>query len=294
MKNIRISVIVLLIVQALWPASSSAADAERAGFDDALTKQEQIYRSRGESRPDGYVIDRSLLSYVYTLSAGFDRALAALGATDRWLEIGAGRGQAVLDYFAGKIDAMNAAVPAHVEDKAQVVAISIEDRRTPVWQQTAATLAPDRMQYLHGKRLREYAPAELGRFKLITDVIGGFSYSVNLSDFMATVLSLLEVNSDFYTVLQDVHSREGTNKPHYAGAPYLTEISKPDGSKVKICSWLQSIGCVQVTCDLKAGWKPPIEVYHIRKVCANTQVPLLITTHFEAGTPPERGFLLAN
>jgi hypothetical protein len=290
MTRTGIRIVLLLILQTLWAEQSFAVVPVDAQFTEELSKQEQIYKSTGEQRPDGYVIDRSLLSYVYTLSAGFGRALAILGAKDRWLDIGAGRGQAVLDYFAGKTDAMNVDLPARVEEKAQVVAISIEDRRTPLWQQAASTLPPDQMRYLAGRRMGEYSLRELGQFRIITDVIGGFSYSLNLSVFMEKVLEVLELNGDFYTLLQDVHAEEGTNKPYYAGASYLTEIAGADGAEVKVCSWLKSIACVAVTCELKTDWKPYIEKYHVRKICNDVKVPALVSTHFEAGTPPERKF----
>jgi hypothetical protein len=102
----------------------------------------------------------------------------------------------------------------------------------------------------------------------------------------------LEVNGSFYTVLQDVHSEAGTNKPYYAGAPFLTQIANATGAEVRVCSWLKNITCVEVTCELKMPWKPPIETYSIRKVCNDVTVPGLWPTHYTAGTPPERGFHL--
>jgi hypothetical protein len=289
MKNAGIRVIALLILQALWVGTPHSAEPGSALKTEEMSKQESIYRSQGEQRPEGYVIDRSLSMYNDALSSDFDRTLASLGPKDRWMDIGAGMGQAILDYSTPVYDL------THLErrgKKAQAVAISIEDRRTAAWHQTAASLGGNQLQYFFNKRLREYSVAELGQFQLITDVIGGFSYVENLSLFMEKVLGFLGMNGSFYTVLQDVHSDEGTNKPFYAGAPYLTEIENADGSKVKICSWLKSITCVEVTCELKNGWKPPIEVYRIQKVCNNPTVPALVPTHFAAGTPPERKFQL--
>jgi hypothetical protein len=284
----------LLISQVLWAVQSRAADPVAPQFKEELLKQEQIYQGRGEQRLEGYVIDRSLLSYIYTLSPGFDRTLANLGAQDRWLDIGAGRGQAVIDYFAGRFDAMHADLGDRRNEKAQVVAISIEDRRTALWDQAAANLAPGQMRYLAGRRLREYAPGELGQFQLITDVIGGFSYSTSLSLFVEKVLGLLELNGNFFTVLQDVHAQDGANKPYYEGARYLTEITQADGSEVRVCSWLKRIACAEVVCELKSEWQPPIEVYRIRKVCNDVAVPALTPVRYEAGTPPEREFRLVN
>jgi hypothetical protein len=294
LKNSATRLGVLLVFQALWWGTAHSQGPANPKLADEMLKQESIYQGKGSQLLEGYVTDRSLLAYTFTLSAEFDRSLANLGPQDRWLDIGAGQGQAILDYYTPRYDAM------HLEDrerrgrKARAVAMSIEDRRTPLWHQTAASLEASKIQYLFGKRLREYSPRELGQFQLITDVIGGFSYAVDLSLFMEKALALLEVNGSFYTLLQDVHAENGTNKPHYAGSPFLTEITHADGSKMRVCPWLKSMTCVEVSCELKTQWKPPIEVYRIRKVCSDVVVPALVQVHYEAGTPPERGYRLAN
>jgi hypothetical protein len=294
MKKNGISMVVLLVLQTLCLEQSHSADAGSPQFNEELEKQEQIYQSRGEQKPEGYVIDRSLLSYIYTLSSGFDRSLANLGPKDRWLDIGAGRGQAILDYFAERFDAMYADRRERRGGKARAVAISIEDRRTPLWHQAAASLGANQIRYLSGRRLREYSSEELGKFQVITDVTGGFSYTQNLSLFVEKVLGILELNGSFYTVLQDAHSADGANTPYYEGSPFLTEIANADGSEVKVCAWLKSIACVEVACEFKPGRTPPIEVYHVHKVCNDVTVPALVAVHYEAGTPPERGFRLKN
>jgi hypothetical protein len=281
---------VLSVLPALWLAGASAFAGEAVSpqFNEERAKQEQIYHSTGDQRPEGYVIDRTLASYKDALSAGFDALLTALGAKDRWLDIGAGEGQAIIDYVTpAMVDGR-----AYFGGPAQAVAMSIEDRRKPVWHQTASTIAVNRISYLANKRLRDYAPGELGRFRLITDVIGGFSYVENLTLFMEKVLGILELNGSFFTVLQDVQSEAGTNKPYYANAPYLTTLKRADGSDITVCAWLRSISCVAVTCELKSGWRPPIENYSIRKTCDEVRVPALSMTHFAAGTPPERVFRL--
>jgi hypothetical protein len=142
--------------------------------------------------------------------------------------------------------------------------------------------------------LREYSPEELGQFQLITDFLGAFSYTRYLSVFMGKALGTLTVNGNFYTLLQDVRSENGANRPFYSGSPFLTEIVKSDGSEMKVCSWLKSISCVEVTCELKPDSSPPAELYRIRKVCDGVTVPQLELIHFAAGTPPERRFQLKN
>jgi hypothetical protein len=176
--------------------------------------------------------------------------------------------------------------------KAKAVAISIEDRRTDNWNNAAASVGPEKIRYLYGKTLREYSDEELGgRFQVITDVFGGFSYTRDVSLFMEKALGLLDVGGSFYTVLQDVHWQNGSNKPFYPDSPFLTEIRKADGSEMKVCSWLKSISCVEVTCDVKDA-SPPVEMYGIKKVCANVNVPATLPVHFQAGTPPERRFIM--
>jgi len=244
--------------------------------------------------PSGYVVGRSLLSYVSTLPAGFDRALAELGPSDRWLDIGAGEGNAVLDYYTELYDAMHWEGRERRGRKARAVAISIEDRRTPEWRQTAARLAPDQIRYLHGKRMREYSTEELGRFQLVTDVVGGFSYTRYLSAFMEKVLSVMDVNATFYTLLLDVRPETEPDPALYKDLLFLTEIENADGSNVKVCSWLKSISCVKVTCELNTDLKRPFELYRIQKVCDKVAVPPLVPLSYEAGTPPPRRYRLVS
>jgi len=294
LKNTGIRLVALLVLQTLWLETSLSQVPASPRIGEEISKQERIYQSKGEQVPEGYYTDRSLWDYARALSSGFDRVLANLGPNDRWLDIGAGGGQAILDYYTPAYDL------AHWEGwerrnwKAQAVAISIEDRRTPRWQQDAANLEKNKIQYLFNRRLREYSFDELGQFQVITDVIGGFSYTDNLSLFVEKVLGFLDLYGSFFSILQDVRSEDGTNRPHYAGSPFLTEISNAEGSEVGICAWLKSIACVEVTCESKTGWKPPVEAFHIRKVCNDVTVPALVTIHYEAGTPPERRFQLGN
>jgi SAM-dependent methyltransferase len=297
----------LLALLAPWPGAVLAQAPQGAGaapqgavkqgtatpapaLDDPVARQERIYRSQGKDVPEGYVISRGLADYSYALSGGFTGSLAALGSNDRWLDIGAGEGRAILDYYTPGYDATRPRGPARGSGKARAVAMSIEDRRTAQWHDAAARLDPGTITYLSGKSLRGYKRDELGRFQLITDVIGGFSYVRDLSYYMERALDLLEVGGTFYTVLQDVHAEDGWNSPYYEGSPFLTEIQNTDGSKMKICAWLKRISCVAVTCELTARMRPPVELYRIHKTCDDVSVPALLPVHYEAGTPPERRY----
>ena len=283
-------VVALLVLQALCATTAHSEAPGGAVSNEEVSKQSGIYRSRGEDVPAGYVVDRSLLSYAFTLGTEFTRSLASLGSGDRWLDIGAGEGRAVLDYCTSKYEALFQGANRNA-GKAKSVALSIEDRRTVQWHLTAATLEPTQIQYLFGRRLREYSQEELGQFQVITDVLGGFSYTRYLSVFMEKALGFLALNGSFYTVLQDVRSEAGKNRPYYPDARFLTEMADARGSELQVCAWLKSITCVEVTCEAKADRTPPIEVYRIRKTCDGVIVPPVALTHFEAGTPPERRFV---
>lgn len=279
-------------VMALLGISPSYGAEDAGKIASELAKQEAIYGAKGEQTVEGYTVDRALDTYAEGLASGFDRALAKLGPADRWLDIGAGQGNAILDYYSVSYDARHGNGAARTP-KAQAVAISIEDRRTQLWQTTAARLGENRIQYLFGKRFGQYSGDEIGRFQLISDVIGGFSYTNNISTFMEKVLGALDVNGTFYTVLQDVQRENGANKPHYPGSPFLTELVGADGSQMKVCEWLKQITCVQVTCEPR-DWTPPTEAYRVTKTCENVSVPATATVHYAAGTPPERRFVVQN
>jgi hypothetical protein len=290
-KITGIAAAAILAWQLAGPVPLHAQDVSGAELAEEHAKQEEIYQRKRV--PRGYVIDRSLEGYAYMLPDEFDRALANLGEHDRWLDIGAGQGQAILDYYAPGYDKTHPAGRKKRGRKAKSVAVSIEDRRTPEWHKSVAKLEAEKIQYKHGKRLREYSTAELGRFQLITDVMGGFSYAADLSVFMQSVMQLLEVEGDFFTLLQDVEIEARTNKPWYEGYSFATEIENPAGPKTTICSWLKSIGCAEVRCEARLSLRPQREVYHVRKVCEAVSVPALETVDFQAGTPPQRGYRVA-
>jgi len=288
----RLHLLALLIAPILCTGTAPAQTPDSAKIKAEVSKQESIYRSEGDRVPSGYTIDRTLENYADALVTGFDDALARLGPADRWLDIGAGKGQAILDYFAPQYDLAHPDGRERRGKKARVVAMSIEDRRTADWQLSAASLGGNQLQYLADRRLRDYGLEELGQFQIITDVIGGFSYTTDLTLFMEKVTGLLALDGRFYSVLQDVQSEAGTNQPYYDKSPYLTEIKDAGGADLKVCSWLKSISCVHVTCELKKGWRPPVEAFQVQKICNEVKVPPLTPVHYEAGTPPERRFVL--
>jgi hypothetical protein len=281
--------VLIVIIQALGLRAGWPQEPAQPRINEEFLEQEKIYRSRGADGRRVYTIDRGLSRYAERLPSGFCDALGRLGSSDRWLDVGAGQAQAILDYYLPE----DAAAPAEKclasGPRARAVAISIEDRRTEDWKQEAARLGDDRIRYLSGKRLRQYSPEELGKFQIITDVYGGFTYTEDLSQFVDKVLSLLEVGGSFYTLATGVHLEDGKDK---LGSLYLTELEDAFGRPVKVCSWLKKISCVQVTCESKTDLKRPTQLIKIQKLCSDTSVPRMKLVEFEAGYPPGRCFQL--
>ena len=284
-----LAVLIVIALQALGPGTGRPQEPAQPRIEEEIAKQEKIYRSRGADVPSGYVTGRALSDYAELLPSGFCDALGRLGSSDRWLDIGAGEGQAILDYFAPEDDTAPAKSCALSGGKARAVAMSIEDRRTDKWQQQAASLGGDRIRYLSGKRLRNYSGEELGKFQIITDVYGGFSYTEDLSQFLENVLSLLEIDGVFYTIVQSVHLEDGKDK---LSTWYLTELVDAAGRDVKVCSWLKKTACVKVGCESKSDWDTPTELINIRKVCSDVSIPRMKLLKYEAGNPPGRRFQL--
>ena len=283
------TLLLVIVVQVFGWGAGWPQEPAQARIEEEITKQEKIYRSRGADVPSGYVTARALSDYAELLPTGFCDALGSLGSSDRWLDIGAGEGEAILDYYAVGDDTAPAKKCARLSGRARAVAMSIEDRRTDKWQQQAAILGADRIRYLSGKSLRQYLSEELGQFQIITDVYGGFSYTEDLSLFMQKALSLLETGGVFYTIVQGVHLEDGKDRPN---TRYLTELVDAAGRDVKVCSWLKKSTCAKVACESKSDWGEPTELIKIRKVCNDVSIPRMKLLKYEAGNPPVRRFEL--
>jgi len=283
-----LAVVIAVVVQGMAPRTGWPQESAEPRLDEEITKQENNFKKPAAEVPRGYVTDRGLSDYTELLPSGFCAALNKLGSSDRWLDIGAGTGKAIMDYYA-PADAAAREKCARSSAKARAVAITIENRMTDRWRGLAASAGADRLRYLSGKRLRQYSNQELGTFQIITDVFGGFTFTENLYQFVEKVLSLLEVGGAFYTLVPGVHLEDGKEK---LGVFYLTEVENAAGRPEKVCSWLKKTSCARVTCESKSDWQRPTELIKIEKVCSGVTVPRMKILSFTAGYPPDRRFQL--
>src|SRR5262245_58392846 len=89
-------VVIVIVVQSLGLEAAWTQELPHPRLDEELIKQQKIYRKRG---PGSYTTNRGLSDYAEVLPTGFCDALGSLGNSDRWLDIGAGEGRAILDYY---------------------------------------------------------------------------------------------------------------------------------------------------------------------------------------------------
>ena len=101
----RLAVLIVIVLEALGLRTGWSQEPTEPRLDEEIAKQDKIYHRRGADIPRGYVTNRGLTNYAELLPAGFCAALGSLGSSDRWLDIGAGSGQAILDYYVPEDDA---------------------------------------------------------------------------------------------------------------------------------------------------------------------------------------------
>ena len=125
--------VLIVILQVLGLGAGWPQEPAQPRIDEEIAKQEKIYQKPGRRCSQRLHHQRGLSDYAELLPTGFCDALGRLGSSDRWLDIGAGAAQAILDYYAPEGDAPSAEKCVRSGGKARAVAMSIEDRRTDKW-----------------------------------------------------------------------------------------------------------------------------------------------------------------
>jgi len=154
MKIAGIRIVVVFVLQALWPGMSHSEEPASPKINEELSKQEAIYRST-ENKCLRVIPSTDRLrctpKVCPPISTTHWQALAP--KIDGWILEQAG----ARPYWITTPPDYDLAHPEGQErrgGKAHAVAMSIEDRRTPLWQQNAAGLGANQIQYLFNRRLR--------------------------------------------------------------------------------------------------------------------------------------------
>jgi len=147
-----------------------------------LEKQEYIPIHDLVKRND-FETGRKLVDYYGILHQDFKASLQSLYYDQAWLDLGAGRARAQLDYLNSFHDLAKAA---------QLTAVTYKSSRW-FWRSTNQR----KLKIIEGA-FENFDVQSSTKYKLITDVFGVVSYTLNLHRTLQNVFDLLEVNGEFY------------------------------------------------------------------------------------------------
>lgn len=140
-------------------------------------------------------VGRDLRAYVRNLGAAFEKALQGLGPEQTWLDAGAGKGFAMLQYYKGSIYA-----DRQVEfdpSKARLIALNAKTPEDARGVEELGVLPRDRFQYVEDY-VEKINPGKIGQVDLITDVFGPFSYSTDIKTILEKYWAILKENGDLF------------------------------------------------------------------------------------------------
>jgi hypothetical protein len=175
---------------------------------------------------------------------GFTDRLLRPGQPVRWFDSGAGEGYAASDVldpqkYAQYVDSTSGSnLEINLtEAQKRVVRGMIE---TPEANRPLVTIlsyriernieASPRLRSITGRFFEDIEDSELGRFDIITDVYGVFSYTPSVDRTLARYLGMLEPNGAIYL--------------HFEA--FVTSIKTSDGRELKILDWLRNIEGISV------------------------------------------------
>lgn len=197
-----------------------------------------------------FVTDRDLISYKQELHSDFSKSIDALGPDGHWIDLGAGKALAQIDFlrkFRGSREAPLVTAVAYKLDR---------------W------FAPPRfagkLQVKEGV-FEEQSVQEWTRADIITDLFGVLSYTTDFTRAFSQALNLLKLNGELYITT----------------TPWATRFNV-HGSSMALIDFLSSIDGLRV--EGRFG------VIKITKEKEFIQVPSMILTRFEENLPPHRTF----
>lgn len=190
-----------------------------AGWATNLKCDQLFFNRAGISRSlkwNWFVTSRNLSDYREGFQNDFTTSLQALKSNETWIDLGAGKGFAAIDYLKSMADPRLGA---------NVLLIAYKLDR---W--FGIPKFKNKLSVLEGRLFEDILPVQLPRTKLITDFFGVLSYTRDLSRSLSLVFDRLEVGGELY-----VHTQNASTLIDFQNKVYsITEFLKLiDGIKVE-------------------------------------------------------------
>lgn len=197
-----------------------------------------------------FITNRGLEEYFYELHPDFKTKLKSLGSQDHWIDLGAGKVHAQIDFL--KTFSSNNQAP-------QVTAVAYKlDRWFPVPRFSGKLTVKEGL-------FEKMATQDFTKAAVITDVFGVLSYSKDLSLSLQKTVDLLETKGELYILT----------------TPYTTRIQRGNET-FSLIEYLATIPGLKV----EGRWG----VIKVTKEVNNLLIPQLELHSFKDDAPPYRQF----
>lgn len=210
--------------------------------------------------------------YFQDFGDAFKRKLLSLSAKDHWIDLGAGDGLAIFQYYS-KFDG-----------RASTQGISYKE--TPGFIDEVEGKLPINSEYLSGRLFEEISQAELKPADIITDYFGVISYTKHLSLVLKKTLSALKTEGSLFIY-------QGSDKTRFSTSIYIKNYM-PDGpipsnKPQSIANFLRLIPGLDVLTH-QVG-KDTISVEIIKRADFKPDnIPNLVLIDYLEDGPPKRVF----
>lgn len=232
-SNMLLGLVFILLLSSQVSAATDCPTKLTEALKEAIHENDLRVRNGGVSPVTGVKMfqGRRLYiggnSYIAAVGAPFIQDLNALGAHDRWIDVGAGpEFKAMSDYFYDK--------QLGTEGKAQLVPINVTSTITNghVAVEAAAKFVADSKAETHadGRTIEEYKKGEIKKAKLVTDVVAAISYSPHLPKVIEAEGDLLVEGGHLESVIFEEWANDS-----------CVSIVDQNGRKVDLLAYLNSI-----------------------------------------------------
>ncbi|WP_063205253.1 hypothetical protein [Bdellovibrio bacteriovorus] len=244
MRQLRSSIIVLALAIMATPTWANVTCS--SVFEDAAW----VITTRVEKNK--FATSRDLWEYKYMLHKDFSVSLSRLTPSQHWVDLGAGKANAQIDYLKSFSNSSSAA-------SATAVAFKLDRWFSP-------PKFDGKLQIREGA-FESQNTSQWKKADLVTDVFGVVSYTHDLHTSLQKTFDLMNVGGEFY-----IHA---TN--------FATSIRTPERN-LTITDFLESIDGLKVE-----GRFGTIKVTKLKE---NVQIPRLRLIKFKDDAPPSRSFEL--